>query len=428
MWKRLNCYRFTEEFVKEGVTYLRNGDIPQRYAYPSMRDDFRKKYEGMQEKDEALWYGELRIVAAAEVDKVLGALYKEAPAGRDRFYDLVKRKYVGISRPRVQEFLNNQEVHQLTLPVRKEHVSKAIVMSKPMQRWQADLVDVSKYASPQNKNAHYLLTVIDCFSKFAWVEPLGNKQADTVAIALEQIFEQGGTPIALQTDNGGEFELEFDELLELKGVKHIRSRSYNPQANGQIERFNGTIKRMIRAHMLLGDTKVYVPRLPQTVETYNDMLHTSIGQAPVNAHSKEDLWPDIAKKLRSKALKSKKRGRKVKRVPLAVGDSVRVARIHKPMEKKETYWSRELYTVMGAIPAEKEWSAATYQLHDGRKFTRDRLQKVNEAALVRLPGKKKAARAQGKKTVAQPEPAEERVQPRRERAPSSRLKGHFVDY
>ena len=101
--------------------------------------------------------------------------------------------------------------------------------------------------------------------------------------------------------------------------------------------------------MLVGNTKTYVPRLQDNVDTYNVLLHTTIGQSPMDVHKNEETWPRVAKRLKERARKSKNRGRKVPRPPLYVGDTVRIALVHKPLEKAKTFWSRELYTVVGMI-------------------------------------------------------------------------------
>jgi hypothetical protein len=369
----------------------------------------------------------MRVVPIQDIEATLAKLYKETgDIGRDRFYALVKKRFAGISRVQVQEFLNNQEIHQLVTQVKKQRVNKAIVTSKPFERWQADLVDVSKYKSPQNRNTTFLLTVIDCFSKYAWVMPLKTKQAISVASALEHVFASAkGAPLVLQTDNGGEFEQEFERVLAQHSVIHARSRSYNPQANGQIERFNGTFKRMIQSYMLANNTKTFVPKLPEMVLMYNQLLHTGIGQSPADAHFKSELWPQVAKKIQTQAMKTKKRGKHFKQPPLNVGDTVRVALIHQAMDKPVTFWTKELYQVMAIIQAKEPWDATTYILHDGRKFTHDRLQKVDPEQIVYIDGKPPAG-----KTAAKPKTKESIVPktlPQRERAPSSTMKHHFVD-
>ncbi len=305
--KRLNAYHFTDNFIQEGIEYLSKNTIPERYHFQSRKKEFENRYINMQLQGAQLFYNEKLVIPQKKVEQTLATHYKEiGDIGRDRFYELIKQKYIGISRPQVQAFLNNQEIHQLVQQVKKQRVNKAIVTSKPMERWQADLIDVTKYKSPQNSNTTFLLTVIDCFSKFAWVIPLKNKQAATVAGALEQILKaNGSSPMTIQTDNGGEFDEEFEQVLGQRGILHARSRSYNPQANGQIERFNGTLKRMIYAYMLTNDTKTFIPKLSSFVDTYNGLYHTAIKQTPKEAHTNKDVIQAVAQQIKSQAIGNK---------------------------------------------------------------------------------------------------------------------------
>lgn len=432
--KRLNAYRFTEQFITEGIKYLINAIIPERFQFESRKNEFRARYEGMRAERDLLFLADNRqIVPIDTIDTVLAALYRSiGDIGRDRFYAFVSDKFVGISRPRVQQFLNNQELHQLVQQVKTQHVNTAIVASAPMERWQADLVDLSKYSSPQNRHTNFLLTIIDCFSKHAWVVPLQNKEAATVAVALESVFDSNnGAPSIVQTDNGGEFDAEFEEVLARWDVQHVRSRPYNPQANGQIERFNGTLKRMIQAWMLANETRTYVPQLKHMVLTYNNLLHTGTRQVPARVHANAALWPCVHANIKAQAIRRKKRGRQIARALLAVGDHVRYALLVKAMEKPATFWSKEIYRVMSIERPVHEWEAARYTLHDGRKFTRDRLQKVDADKLVRLvaAAEPQAARPKARAQTVPPPlpPPEPRVQPQRMRAPSSRMKNSFLD-
>lgn len=64
------------------------------------------------------------------------------------------------------------------------------------------MINISK----QNKSYKYLLTVMDVFSKHAWVEPLKNKTGQAVA----EVFEK----IQLQTNDVNEFcNKTFQQLL-----------------------------------------------------------------------------------------------------------------------------------------------------------------------------------------------------------------------
>ena len=111
--KRLNAYLFTDTFIREGLAFLGNAIVPQRFQYESRKNEFRARYAGMHALSGILYAAARQIVPLSQIDATLSALYKAiGDIGRDRFYAHIAAKYVGISRPRVQQFLNNQELHR----------------------------------------------------------------------------------------------------------------------------------------------------------------------------------------------------------------------------------------------------------------------------------------------------------------------------
>ncbi len=167
-----------------------------------------------------------------------------------------------------------------------------------------------------------------------------------MAAALKQVLtDVMASPAVIQTDNGGEFEEEFETVLAQHNIQHARSRSYNPQANGQIERFNGTLKRMIYAHMLTNKTHTFVPQLARMVATYNSLYHTGIKQTPTEAHNNKAAAAAVSKQIQKQAMASKRKGRQIKRPPINIGDMVRVALIHKALEKPVTFWTTDVFLV-----------------------------------------------------------------------------------
>lgn len=82
--------------------------------------------------------------------------------------------------------------------------------------WQMDLVEMIPYAK-ENKNFKYLLTIIDTFSKYAWVKPILNKDSSSICVAVENIFiETKRIPKHIQTDHGKEF---YNKTLVI--ISHI---------------------------------------------------------------------------------------------------------------------------------------------------------------------------------------------------------------
>ena len=74
----------------------------------------------------------------------------------------------------VEDWLLSQEAYTLHKSIRRNFQRRRVVVGGIDEQWQADLVDLISLKK-ENKNFQYLLTVVDVFSKFAWVEPLKQK-------------------------------------------------------------------------------------------------------------------------------------------------------------------------------------------------------------------------------------------------------------
>ena len=91
------------------------------------------------------------------------------------------------------------------------------------EQWAADLIEVINIAKP-NRGYRYLLTVVDVFSKYAWVEPVKTKSGQDMTTAFEQILKrsQRRQPHKLQTDDGKEFYNKyFQALMKRKNIHHF---------------------------------------------------------------------------------------------------------------------------------------------------------------------------------------------------------------
>ena len=108
-------------------------------------------------------------------------------------------------------------------------------------QWQADLADVSQLTS-KNHGIKYLLTCIDIFSKYAWVEPLTSKTGKSLVAAFEHIFKSSRKPLVLQTDQGKEFvNSTFQQFLKTQDIHYFTT--YNEEIKASVlERFDQTLK------------------------------------------------------------------------------------------------------------------------------------------------------------------------------------------
>ena len=83
--------------------------------------------------------------------------------------------------------------------------------------------------------------------------------AKQVIKSVEAMFQNHGLPDSLRSDNGPPFaSREFEQYLEYIGVDHKKGIPYWPQSNGELEKYNATLLKIIRIAYLeikTGDMK-----------------------------------------------------------------------------------------------------------------------------------------------------------------------------
>lgn len=128
---------------------------------------------------------------------------------------------------------------------------------------------------------HYAIVMVDYFTKYVVVAPLTSKEGGEVAEAIfKNWYAIYGIPYELQTDQGNEFTNDLLKRLNYRiEVGHRVTTPYYPQANGQVERFNQTLKNCIA---------IYAEDKPGTWSeflgsvswAYNSSLHPITGFSP----------------------------------------------------------------------------------------------------------------------------------------------------
>jgi len=77
--------------------------------------------------------------------------------------------------------------------------------------------------------------------------PLKNISTITVAESLVSIFSRAGIPQEILSDQGTQFTSNLmKEVGRLLSLKQLTTTPYHPQCNGLVERFNGTLKTMLK--------------------------------------------------------------------------------------------------------------------------------------------------------------------------------------
>jgi len=376
-------HHITEKQYQNAIQFLLNGSVP-RTITNSSKIRFKRRWKSAQlviigGKRRIFIQGK-ELIPMNEIEALLQKLYN-APTtggnlGRDKFYSRVKSKFIGISRTDVQNFLNNDEVHQLYKPIHKLKVVKPLpIPSGPNLYWQMDIIDMGHELKHDNLGFQYILTVIDIFSKYAWAKSLKSKHAKNIVNALKEILSNKSAPKIIQSDNGLEFKnASIAKLLNKFHIKQIFSLPYRPQSQGCIERFNGTIKRMMYAQMARYKTKVWADILPMLIENYNTVIHSSTKYTPSLLHFTDDSG--IIQKAKSMLEQRNERWlKKNNRIfpEIKKGDYVRVSNLAFKDYRKESNvlknsykpnWSKNIYQVISISKPSNPLHQPLYTIKD----------------------------------------------------------------
>lgn len=277
------------------------------------------------------------------------------PAGFGSVEKLMKA--TGISRKKVLAWLRKQRTYTTHRPARVHYPTRAYVTRGLNHQFQADLVEMRPYAG-ENQGYHYLLTVIDMFSRYAMVRPLKRKTPAEVIGALKSIFrEEKRKPRYLQTDEGMEFESRaVRAYLQSVGVEQFSVKSQFKAA--MIERFNRTLKtKMWRVFTHRGNYR-WLDILQPLVNAYNNSYHRILGDKPININkmNETDVW------LRLYGGDKVKKPRQKKKSKFQIGDRVRLSKVKGLFEKGyKPNWSEEIFTIHSI---NRKYLPLTYRVSD----------------------------------------------------------------
>lgn len=266
----------------------------------------------------------------------------QQPAGFAGYQQLkLQARRQGIEPAQVRQWLKTQPGYTLHKPVVRNFVRRRVLVDGLDQQWQADLADVQKLADA-NDGVRYLLIVIDVLSRFAWVRPLKNKDAPTVASAFKAIFDEGREPDVLQTDEGTEFlNRTLKSLLTKRHIRHFVV--YGDTKAQLVERFIRTFKNRMWRYFTAQATNRYIDVLQDFVQGYNGGYHRSLRRSPdsVTHENAQEVWHTLYDKSVKRPL----------RYRFKAGDHVRLSKKAKTFKKGYTPgWTEEVFVISRRVP------------------------------------------------------------------------------
>ncbi len=149
---------------------------------------------------------------------------------------------------------------------------------------------VARTGAPRSKHRDpligtcYLHTIIDDYSRVAYVEAHDDETKETAALVLRNAVawfaERGVTVQRVLTDNGGCYKSHLwrDTCAEL-GITPKRTKPYRPQTNGKIERFHRTLAEGWAFKKFYSSEAARLAALPGWLHQYNHHRpHSAIGK------------------------------------------------------------------------------------------------------------------------------------------------------
>jgi transposase InsO family protein len=226
-------------------------------AYHVHRKDIRKYYErwvknGKSEESLLPHHrgpkpGKHKLLSKEE-ERIIVKIHRRLGSNEFEIFELLKSRWK--VHPSVSTIYRTLKQYRESQSRVSKPAVKRYERRTPGELLHADTYRLSK-GMMQDRTTRHLFGIIDDYTRLAYVEPLWSNTAADVTRAffhsLRFFLAHGVRPRCVMTDNGSEFTAFtsqkaqrthfFETMLDITGIRHIRTHPYHPQTNGKVERF-----------------------------------------------------------------------------------------------------------------------------------------------------------------------------------------------
>eukprot|EP00253_Pinus_taeda_P013457 PITA_13457 len=148
-----------------------------------------------------------------------------------------------------------------------------VITVGPFTKWGIDFTTCNP---PLATNHKYIIVAVDYLTKWAEAMPTYKNDSDTETLFLfNQVISRFGVPRVIFTDHGSHFQNQLmSELASKLGFHQEHLSPYYPQANGQVEAVNKTLKTILQRTIDKNRSNWHaVELLPETSSLEERLLH-----------------------------------------------------------------------------------------------------------------------------------------------------------
>ena len=203
-----------------------------------------------------------------------------AHLGVKKTFDRIVARFYwpGVKRA-IEDFCKCCETCQKSAPrpVQRNPLIPLPLIETPFARLAMDIVG----PLPKSARGHrYILVIMDYATRYPEAIPLRTASAKAIAHELFMLFSRVGIAEEIITDQGTCFMSRVLTLLyKWLKVKRIRTSVYHPQTDGLVERFNQTLKKMLKK-LIDGDGKDWDQLIPYVLFAIREVPQASTGFSP----------------------------------------------------------------------------------------------------------------------------------------------------
>lgn len=126
----------------------------------------------------------------------------------------------------------------------------------------------------------YILVIVDYATQYPDAIPLRTVAAKGIARELFHLFSRVGILREILMDQGTAFMSRvMKDVCNLLRIKQVRTSVYHPQTDGLVERFNKTLKQMLRK-VIERDGRNWDQLLPHLMFSVREVPQASTGFSP----------------------------------------------------------------------------------------------------------------------------------------------------